>query len=227
MIPAALAAAATYAALVRDETAAGRQVQTVTPRPASGASPGPSSQAVHIEPEAPIAPLPPPPPRTAQAVLAPPDVDPPSPATPDLTSPSVYDLLAGAPSVDPQTSFGERPPDVADSAPANEVGSDPWQVPLDEGRFALGGWAASAGHSMVSAVTFRRRLPEDIAPDRIVLEVDASDNVSEDGLVVLADPGFAPDREGFTLLLAAADPGPFSAAGSYRVLPTGAAEPGL
>ena len=89
---------------------------------------------------------------------------------------------------------------------------------LDEGRFALGGWAASAGHSMVSAVTFRHRLTEDVTADQIVLQIDVADNIPDDGLIVLADPGFAPDHEGFTLLLAAAYPGPFSAAGSYRVV---------
>jgi hypothetical protein len=104
-----------------------------------------------------------------------------------------------------------------DAIPASPA--DPWNIPLDEGRFALGGWAASSGHTMVSAVTFRKRLAHDVAPDRIVLDVDASDNVPEGGLMVLSEPGFAPDRDGFTLLLAAAEPGPFSAAGSYRVLP--------
>jgi hypothetical protein len=106
------------------------------------------------------------------------------------------------------------------ASPAGDAAHDAWNVPLDEGRFALGGWAASSGHSMVSAVTFRKRLPEDVPPERIVLDIDAADNVPEGGLIVLADPGFAPDRDGFTLLLAAAEPGPFSAAGSYRVLPT-------
>jgi hypothetical protein len=87
----------------------------------------------------------------------------------------------------------------------------------DEGRFALGGWAAASGHSVVSAVTFRRRLPQAVSAEQIELTIDASENVPEGGLIVLSDPGFAPDREGFTLLLTAADPGSFSAAGSYRV----------
>jgi hypothetical protein len=125
---------------------------------------------------------------------------------PDRTPPTIWERVA--PPSEP----------VVPVAPASASSDSTWQITLDEGRFALGGWAASAGHSMVSAVTFRRRLAEDITADRIVLEVDASDNVPDGGLVVLADPGFAPDRDGFTLLLAAADPGPFSAAGSYRVL---------
>lgn len=98
-----------------------------------------------------------------------------------------------------------RPPDMASTSA------------VDEGRFALGGWAAASGHSVVSAVTFRRRLPQGVTAQQIELTIDASENVPEGGLLVLADPGFAPDREGFTLLLTAAEPGSFSAAGSYRV----------
>ncbi len=97
--------------------------------------------------------------------------------------------------------------------------AETWVAPLDEGRFALGGWAAAAGHSVVSAITFRRRLPADVTIDQIVLEIEVSENVADDGLVILADPGFAPDRDGCTLRLSAADTGQFSAAGSYRVLP--------
>ena len=108
---------------------------------------------------------------------------------------------------------------VAD-VPSGESAGE-WMVPLEEGRFALGGYAAGSGHSIVSAVTFRRRLPSVPEAAHIVLEIDASENTVDGGLVVLADPGFAPDRDGFTLLLAAKDPGPFSAAGSYRVTPTG------
>ena len=116
------------------------------------------------------------------------------------------------------------PPEIESTPAADALDAPPWSErpatpALDEGRFALGGWAASAGHSLVSAVTFRRRLPVDVTADQIELDVEAVDNVPEGGLVVLADPGFAPDRDGFTLFLAAADPGPFSAAGSYRVRP--------
>ena len=52
---------------------------------------------------------------------------------------------------------------------------------------------------MVSAITFRRRLPADVTIDQIVLEIEVSENVADDGLVILADPGFAPDRDGCTL----------------------------
>ena len=165
----------------------------------------------------------------------------PIPRRDEPVQPAVYDLLAGAPLPDPTPAPARDepveadPPSVVDEvllqapwAPVPQTSplrvvdpGDPWQVPLDEGRFALGGWAASAGHSVVSAVTFRRRLPNDVGTDQIVLEIDASENVLDGGLLVLSDPGFAPDRDGFTLLLEAAEPGSFSAAGSYRVLPAG------
>jgi hypothetical protein len=248
VIPAAIAAAATYAVLVRDETVAAPRA--VCPPSKHAQTPAP----VEVAPAAP--PRPPAPVAQSQYVdLAP-------PPSPDPTTPSVYDLLAGAPlveraaaatepaagamveshaeapapvadaveatvTIDPRqvsSALGDGPPPVVHISPvqtANQRARDAWLVPLDEGRFALGGWAASAGHSVVSAVTFRRRLSEDIGADRIVLEIDASENVPDGGLVVLADPGFAPDRDGFTLLLAAAAPGQFSVAGSYRVLPAG------
>ena len=230
VIPAAIAAAATYAALVRDDETRGKQGVAVTTAPAAGpiiAAPGHAQTPASIEgaPEAP--------PPAAMPLGKSQYVDLAPPAPPDPTTPSVYDLLAGAPLVEhapdaPESeagagfaSHGEAPAPIADD-PGATITVDPWQaVPLDVGRFALGGWAASAGHSMVSAVTFRRRLSEDISADRVILEIDASENVPGGGLVVLADPGFAPDRDGFTLLLTAADPGQFSATGSYRVLPAG------
>jgi hypothetical protein len=93
--------------------------------------------------------------------------------------------------------------------------------PLETGRFSMRGWAAAAGHAVVSGVTFNRRLPEEVAAEQIVIEVDATDNVPRSGLLILRDGGFAPSREGFALMLAAAGPGPFSAAGSYRVFRRG------
>ena len=51
----------------------------------------------------------------------------------------------------------------------------------------------------------------------ITLITDAANNVADGGLIVLGDAGFAPDAEGFTLLLAAAGPGTFAAAGRYEL----------
>ena len=103
-----------------------------------------------------------------------------------------------------------------DAAPAPIEGET-----LETGRFSLRGWAAAAGHAVVSGVTFSRRLPQEVAADQIAIEVDATDNVPRSGLLILRDGGFAPSREGFVLMLAAAGPGPFSAAGSYRVVGRG------
>jgi hypothetical protein len=92
-------------------------------------------------------------------------------------------------------------------------------VDIDEsGRFLVGGWAAEAGHAALCGVTFRGRRADGIPVDRIRLIVEAADNVAGDGPIVLGDPGFAPDREGFTLVVAAAGPGRFAAAGRYELL---------
>ncbi len=93
------------------------------------------------------------------------------------------------------------------------------EVLIDEsGRFSLGGWAAQAGHMALCGVTFRdrRAAPVDAAAIRLV--PDGTVNVADGGLVVLGDAGFAPDVEGFTLLVAAAGPGAFAATGRYEVV---------
>lgn len=270
VIPAAIAAAATYTALVRDDAlvATSRSAPTADPQilPVRRSAPVSVPQIVPprtVEPARP-APIETPEPAAehrANALDAPAPPSPyadmaePVPANP--ATPSMFDLLAGSPpreDAPPEALAGvaddavvdDAPVPVDVDAPVPVVASDPtpwapvdgetipgdptsepdaarpgepWQPPLDEGRFALGGWAAAPGHSMVSAVTFRRRLGSDVATRQIVLEVDVSENVPGGGVMVLSNPGFAPDRDGFTLLLEAAEAGPFSAAGSYRVLP--------
>jgi hypothetical protein len=95
---------------------------------------------------------------------------------------------------------------------------EPSEAAIDEaGRFSIGGWAAQAGHMSFCAVSFRDRRDEVVDASSIRLLTDATTNVSEGGLVVLADPGFAPDLEGFTIVVAAAGPGGFAAAGRYEV----------
>jgi len=86
------------------------------------------------------------------------------------------------------------------------------------GRFALGGWAVQAGHMAVCGVTFPSRIAGDVAAGRIRLVPDALQNVSPAGLVVLGDVGFAPDGDGFTLLVAATAPGAFAASGRYELV---------
>jgi hypothetical protein len=223
VIPAALAAAATYAALVREEA---RPAPTWAP--GTGGDPGAPILARQVQ--APAAVAPPvavisivPAPVARETSVQPEAERIPWPASPyaDLADttlppavPSVYDFLAGSPPRTlPEAEIAGEPAEAPAEAP------DPRIASLDEGRFALGGWAAAPGHSVVSAITFRRRLAANVSIDRIILEIDASENVPDGGLVVMSDPGFAPDRDGFTLVLAAAGVGAFSAGGSYRVLP--------
>jgi hypothetical protein len=92
-------------------------------------------------------------------------------------------------------------------------------VEIDEsGRFLVGGWAADAGHAALCGLTFKERRADGLPIERIRLIVEAADNIAGDGPIVLGDPGFAPDREGFTLVVAAAGPGRFAAAGRYELL---------
>jgi hypothetical protein len=94
------------------------------------------------------------------------------------------------------------------------------EIQIDEGgRFSLGGWAAQPGHMALCGITFRQQLDAPVDPSRIRLVIEAAQNVAGDGLVVLSDDGFAPGREGFTLLLAAGGSGAFAVSGRYVVLP--------
>lgn len=113
----------------------------------------------------------------------------------------------------------EPEPDVEVEAEAEAVPEPEVELRIDEeGRFSLGGWAAQPGHMVLSGVTFRDRRDRPVDAGAIRLLADAVTNVGEGGLVVLSDPGFAPDREGFTILLAAEDSGSFAAAGRYEVV---------
>ncbi len=101
---------------------------------------------------------------------------------------------------------------VPETVPAPVV-----EVRVDEdGRFSLGGWAAQAGDMALCGVTFRERLDHPVAEGDIRLVPDAEANVAEGGLLVLGDAGFAPDAEGFTLVVAAAGPGAFAATGRWE-----------
>lgn len=100
---------------------------------------------------------------------------------------------------------------------------------VETGPFAVAGQALAPGHVAVAGVSFARRRPEANAAEAVRLVVDSSHNVPEGGLVVLGQGGFAPDPEGFTLMLASAGAGPFAASGRYELLgptmhgsPTGA-----
>lgn len=88
---------------------------------------------------------------------------------------------------------------------------------VESGRFSTGGWAAQVGDIAVCAITFHDRRPRPVHAAAIRLFVDGVSNAAS-GPIVLSDPGFAPDEEGFTLMMAAAGPGTFAAAGRYEVL---------
>lgn len=104
---------------------------------------------------------------------------------------------------------------AAEAAPALA-----WTEPTiaADGRFSLGGFALQPGHITLCGVTFDERAEGPVAAGAIRLEIEAASNVADGGLVVLGDPGFAPDGEGFTLMLAAAGPGGFAASGRYALL---------
>lgn len=92
------------------------------------------------------------------------------------------------------------------------------EIRIDEtGRFSLGGFATQAGHIALCGITFQERRSGLVTPESITLVTEAANNVADGGLVVLSDAGFAPDAEGFTILLAAAGPGTFAAAGRYEL----------
>jgi hypothetical protein len=109
--------------------------------------------------------------------------------------------------------FGETAATTAPEAPSHELTA----TPVETGHFSMRGCAAAPGHAVVTGVTFRRRLPKAPSPDVIQIEVDATSNVPDGGLLILRDGGFAPTGDGFALMLAAAATGPFSASGTYRV----------
>ncbi len=130
----------------------------------------------------------------------------PSVPAPEAVEPVAEAEIAPAPepAIDPEP--------VAEAEPEAELVVD------EDGRFSLGGWAAQAGHMAFCGVTFRDRRGAPVAASAIRLVPEATANVADGGLVVLADPGFAPDAEGFTLLVAAAGPGSFAASGRYEVV---------
>ncbi|MGE0026557.1 MAG: hypothetical protein AB7O78_18370 [Thermoleophilia bacterium] len=89
------------------------------------------------------------------------------------------------------------------------------------GRFSLGGVAVQAGHMALCGVTFPSRIADEVHAGRIRLVPEALQNVSADGLVVLGDEGFAPDGDGFTLVVAAVAPGAFAVSGRYELIAAG------
>ena len=86
-----------------------------------------------------------------------------------------------------------------------------------EGTFAVSGLALASGHLAFDGITFPHRLSGTPRPESVRLVVTGDGNVAPGGLVVMADSGFRPSDEGFTLVLAASGPGRFHAQGRYEV----------
>ncbi len=132
------------------------------------------------------------------------------------------DAIAEAPArpgTGPLTSLSAYPGLAVNPPDGSEAG---------RGRFALGGHAMRAGQQAVSGVTFRSPVgvppsawavapaPE-AAPGTLVLHLDGAVNCGVDGLQVVMDAGFAPTDEGFTVRVAAREPGPFLASGTFEI----------
>jgi hypothetical protein len=84
------------------------------------------------------------------------------------------------------------------------------------GRFALGGFAQGPAQEAIAAVAFRGALPAAPAADRIDLSVDGAINCDPSTAEVIAEEGFAPSTDGFTVRVRAAGPGPFMVSGTFR-----------
>lgn len=120
------------------------------------------------------------------------------------------DLMGPDPDEGPGIDLPAHPP----AAPPPPAGA---AEVVETGRFSTGGWAAQVGDIAVCGVTFEARRPRPVHIAAIRLHIDGVSNATS-GPIVLSDPGFAPDEEGFTLMMAAAGPGTFAAAGRYEVL---------
>ncbi|MGD9571025.1 MAG: hypothetical protein AB7V62_03965 [Thermoleophilia bacterium] len=204
VVPEPVAAPEPVAVEERVAPAAAEVAATVAP--AAPVAPPPATPAVWDVPEFPFA--------AARA---------PRPAAPrradegtDLASLSEWSVApapaAAAPAPEPVAVPEPEPEPIAVPVPdpVAEVSID------EEGRFSLGGWAAQAGDMALCGVTFRARCEHPPAEGDIRLVPDAVANVADGGLLVLGDAGFAPDSEGFTLVVAAAGPGAFAATGRWE-----------
>ena len=152
-----------------------------------------------------------------------------APARDDL--PVAAGPVAAAPApVEPPVAVAPEPiavepePVAVEPEPAAEE-PEPEPVVAERGRFALGGSALAPGHAVVAGITFASRREAPVGADALRLRVERAFNMPAGGLVVLDDPGFAPDAEGFTLALAAAGSGSFAAAGTYELLADPASAP--
>lgn len=129
--------------------------------------------------------------------------------------------VQGGPAVLPEWMTGVAPVEPTATGPAHDLRgvltADGASVHLAEGTFLISGLAVNGGDLAFGRVTFPHRLAH--APDlaQVVLVVDETENLPTGGVAVMADGGFAPCKEGMTLVVAAREPGRFVARGRYRV----------
>ena len=215
LIPAAILVAAACIERRREVLARPRAVEH-PPAPAPAQAPDTLATALACEPapalepvSAPEPPSAPEPVEPAEVVSAPvayaEDLAPEPPPAPEPVEPAEPSEVVSAPVADAEDLVPEPPPAFE-------------PVVAEWGRFAVGGDALAAGHAAVSAVSFARRQPGPVSADAVRLRIESALNVPVGGLLVLGDPGFAPDAEGFTLMLAAEAAGRFAATGTYELL---------
>ena len=101
------------------------------------------------------------------------------------------------------------------------VGPSP--APAGWRRIVVGGWAFAAGAIAVTGVTFPTPGRPGAPAGVDIRTVNHMNTAGEPA--VLTDPGFAPDPEGFTLAVCAAEPGPFLAEVRYCHVDGGATAP--
>ncbi len=137
-----------------------------------------------------------------------------------LANPAVTDTAptaAGARHTVPRPVAPTRRAMPGSASPDPGPGRPPWR------RAVVGGWSFAPGTIAVTGVTFPAAL-EAADPAGVAIRiVDLVNTAGEP--VVLTDPGFAPDGEGFTLAVCAAEPGPFLAEVRYSHVDDGAVPP--
>lgn len=169
---------------------------------------------------------PPPPSAPVEADAAPPLGDPEASVEVEVEAPEPATVPAeGQVEVEVAPAAADAEPEGDAPAAAGFTGDASWddldsrrETVLDSGPFAFGGWAPQSGSTSLMGVTFARRLEAAPAAARIRLEIRRTQNVPDGGLAVLSDAGFAPDHEGFTLMLAAESAGSFLASGRWELL---------
>ena len=134
-----------------------------------------------------------------------------APAGPTTDGAAHAETQDEAPAAEPVPMGGFSRMDV-EAASASDAGTV-----MASGEFTISGTSHGPGQGTITAVTYRRPLDDAASSSDIRLEVNHAVNVAPQGLFVLGDEGFAPNGDGFVLMLLAAESGAFSARGTYRV----------